>query len=384
MGRIQVVRVQSSEVRGIAAMRRIAGYSAFTLTELLVVITIIAILAALITAGAVNALNASKRSAITLEIGQLADGIERFKNEQGGAYPPNAMNNNTEVPPTPNYLGDSIYDQTINDFIRSFRKAFPRHNEPEGLLRRLAGATVLPPSDTSSATLLDGGMNGAEALYFWLGGFSSDVVYPISGQGGPSFGDGPDSGNQLGLNDEIVENRVRLYEFDLARLAPRNSDGIFHGVDNGGTGRFVLYNDPQNAGAQRRINLWTYAPKNSTSSFAYFDTSRHDPVNYDMDISGVFDLKIFALKKVREGFSGSGIPAPRDIHFVNKGKYQILHAGLDNAWGDLSFASITKATGNVDSGNASGVLRFPTGPFTGDIADTLTNFTPGTLESAQE
>lgn len=322
--------------------------SAFTLTELLVVITIIAILAALITAGAVNALNASKRSAITLEIGQLADGIERFKNEQGGAYPPNAMNLQTPA------------DLVINDFIRSFRKAFPRHNEPEALLRVLAGQTAsIPPAFDQ----LPQGMNAAEAMYFWLGGFSGDAVYPISGAGGPAF----DLSSAAG---EVLEGRNRLYEFDLPRLGPRDNNGVFNG-------RSITYPNPTGVGGARlQINFWTYFPKNSTSSFAYFDSSRHDPSTLDLDLSGAIGANIFALKKVREGFAGTGTPTTSDIHFVNKGKYQILHAGLDNAWGDMSFFAVNPP--NIP------LILFPAGPFTGDVADTLTNFTPGTLESAQE
>ena len=34
---------------------------------------------------------------------------------------------------------------------------------------------------------LHGGMTAGEALVFWLGGFSSDPKYPISGEGGPSY-----------------------------------------------------------------------------------------------------------------------------------------------------------------------------------------------------
>jgi prepilin-type N-terminal cleavage/methylation domain-containing protein len=350
MGQIQEVRGQRSEVRGVAAIRRIAGRRGFTLTELLVVITIIAILAALITAGAVNALNAAKRAAITLEIGQLADGIERFKNEQGGAYPPNAINL-----PAPS-------DLVVNDFIRSFRKAFPRHNENENLLRVLAGQTPGGGFDP-----LPQGMNAAEALYFWLGGFSGDPVFPISGAGGPAF----DPSSAAG---EVLEGRNRLYEFELPRLGPRDNSGVF-------TGRSITYPNPTGVGGNRlQINFWTYFPKNSTSSFAYFDASRHDPVSsssfvYDFDLSGAIGANIFALKKVREGFAGTN-PAVADIHFVNKGKYQILHAGLDSAWGDMSPFAI--------NGNNIPLILFPIGPFTGDIADTLTNFTPGTLESAQE
>jgi prepilin-type N-terminal cleavage/methylation domain-containing protein len=350
MGKVQENRGMDLQT---AAIRRIAGRRGFTLTELLVVITIIAILAALITAGAVNALNAGKRASITLEIGQLADGIERFKNETGGAYPPNAMNFQTPAP------------LVVNDFVRSFRKAFPRHNEPEGLLRRLAGATGAQSPGAPSDTLA-GGMNAAEALYFWLGGFSADPVFPISGAGGPAF-------DPSSANGEVMEGRNRLYEFDLARLTPRNTSDVFNG-------RSLTYDNPTGIGGTRlQINFWTYVPRNSQRPFVYFDTSRHDPGTYDPNLAGNVGTPtefIYAIKKVREGFSGS-TPLLADIHFVNKGKYQIFHAGLDNTWGDMSFFKVTLPNTIPD-------LLFPTGPFTGDIADTLTNFTTGTLESAQE
>ena len=35
--------------------------------------------------------------------------------------------------------------------------------------------------------MLPGGMSAGEAVVFWLGGFSSDEKYPISGEGGPSY-----------------------------------------------------------------------------------------------------------------------------------------------------------------------------------------------------
>jgi len=60
---------------------------AFTLVELLVVITIIGILAGLITAAAVNARRAAKRAVIRTEISELEMAIEKYKTEYG-EYPP--------------------------------------------------------------------------------------------------------------------------------------------------------------------------------------------------------------------------------------------------------------------------------------------------------
>jgi prepilin-type N-terminal cleavage/methylation domain-containing protein len=359
--------------------------SAFTLTELLVVIAIIAILASLITAAAVNAMAARNRTVILVEIGQLADAVERFKTNTGGAYPPNAMNTYPSDPDPNNFKGDPINTVVVNDFIRSFQKAFPRHKEPDGLLRRLAGQTgnltAGNPSELEDANgnNTGGGMNAAEAIYFWLGGFSADPIRPITGEGGPSFAE-TNSPSGLDPADEILENRAPIYEFDLTRLGPRDDDGLFDG-------RFVTYSidlnndgDVTDAGEFRRINLWTYQPKGFEKSFVYFDASRHDPMTYDRDLSGVLEAKIYALKKIREGFSSSGTPEPRDIDFVNKGKYQILHPGLDDEWGTWQPFSIT----NASATDASPVIVYPTGPFTGEVADTLTNFSGGTLESAQE
>jgi hypothetical protein len=57
--------------------------------------------------------------------------------------------------------------------------------------------------------------------------------------------------------------------------------------------------------------------------------------------------------------------------FVNQGKFQIMHAGLDDAWDEEG----KRTFGNV---------LYPEGPFIGPIADNLTNFSDGTLESASE
>jgi len=144
--------------------------NAFTLTELLVVITIIAVLAGLITGAAVNALNKAKQAAITLEIQQLDGAFQDFKNEYG-AYPPNGMHDGSTA----------LMNLVENDFVRMFKKAFPRGQEPLGLIQGLAGTNA-----AANENLLNG-MNAAEAMVFWLSGFSSDPQFPISGPGGPSF-----------------------------------------------------------------------------------------------------------------------------------------------------------------------------------------------------
>ncbi len=328
--------------------------SAFTLTELLVVITIIAILSSLITAAALSAMKRAKQARITMEIQQISTALENFKTEYN-AYPPNGVQNND-------------YFESSNDFVRMFKKAFPRHRESEALIRGLAGDTKY------GNPVLQGGMNGAEAIFFWLGGFSKDPKFPISGPGGPSF---------ISVNPEDLASRSPTFEFDLGRLGPRDQNGLFNG--SGSIARSVTYlspnpNDPKNT--NRQINLWLYFPKGSEQPYGYFDTSRHraqvkvknayvnnyDPWGGDTGNS----IFMYAIKARNETDRNR-------IEFANQGKFQVLHCGLDDVWGNGEIFYI-----GTKGASAKPVTLFPEGPFIGDIADTLTNFTTGTLEDAQE
>src|SRR4051812_46442159 len=64
--------------------------TAFTLVELLVVITIISVLAALITVAAIGALKKAQEARIKAEINQIATAVDEYKNKTT-AYPPNSQ-----------------------------------------------------------------------------------------------------------------------------------------------------------------------------------------------------------------------------------------------------------------------------------------------------
>ena len=341
--------------------------SAFTLVELLVVITIIGILAALITGAAINAMNKAKQAAITMELQQIGAAMEDLKNEMG-AYPPNALGNGQ------GYTTTSMFNKIESDFERMFKKAFPRSQEPSGLIKALAG-NVGGNALVGKPSVLTNGMTPSEAMVFWLGGFSKDTQYPISGTGGPSFADGDDSNNTLDPSDEVLENRNFRYEFDMGRLSPKDSSsGIFNG-------RTITYDSPLPGGGRRQINLWTYVPSGSLFPVIYFDTSRHDPEDYDPNLADAGADPIYAIKQLREGFNTTNTPKVSDITFANQGKYQILHCGTDDIWGNFTPFWIRQAA-NANDASAVGVS--PEGPFIGDIADTVGNFLTGTLEDEQE
>jgi len=322
--------------------------AAFTLVELLVVITIIAILSALILTAAGAARRAAFRARIKAEMTEMATGFEEYKNKIT-AYPPNCQ---TDFGPEHGPLDTLTKTQIYNDLKKHLSQAFPLHRESDALIKRLAGL------DTGSVQQLVGGMRAGEAAVFWLGGFSSDSKYPISGEGGPSYL------ASLGTADPI-ENRNWIFQLDATRLGPRDDSGYFT------SDRFIVYDDPRFPGdssRQRRINFWQYFPRNSEQPYLYFDTSRYTPDVLDPPASS--ELHIHALKRFVND----------EPVFATPDKFQILHPGIDGEWGDdVDRTSYEQYVDDPDQ-----FLAFPTGPFTGDMADTMVNFTTeSTLEDSQ-
>ena len=344
-------------------------------------ITIIGILAALITVAAVGALKAMQRTRIKAEINEVSSGLDEYKNKVT-AYPPNCQTDAS---------GPLIESEVLNDVKRHIKQIAPRGQESDDLARVLTGqaavdSTSYPPASTHSK--LVGGITSAEAVPFWLGGFSSDPKYPISGDnGGPSYsipGQGTTGNNKL----DPIESRKWVYPFDVTRLGPRDSDGYFNG-------RFIEYKAPN--GAWRRINFWTYTPAKSQQPLLYFDTSRHPiPVKngnlyavYDPPASTASDPgdlgQVFAFKKIAET---QATAAPL-VQYINPDRFQIIHCGIDDAWDVGSFNKMGIPRGNNLANNLSNIgqtmLLFPTGPFVGEMADTEVNFvTETTIEDAQK
>jgi prepilin-type N-terminal cleavage/methylation domain-containing protein len=354
----------------------------FTLVELLVVITIIGILASLITVAAVAALRKARETEIKAEINQMVTAFEEYKIKTM-AYPPNGQNDG--IPQTERPLDDL---KPYHDLKRHMKQAFPRHHESENLI--LVLSEIEPRDQIDYPDKLSGGICGDEAIVFWLGGFSSDAEYPISGVGGPSYPI-PAFDDPTNRTLDPIESRKWNFPFDITRLGPRAEDGYFDDT-TAGRRRYIEYRDPK--GIMRRINFWNYRPRKSGQPYVYFDTSRHPAAvveegeivsRYDppaRTVRAVRSLPVYAFKRAS---TTSGSPVP--IEFINPAKFQIMHCGIDDEWGEefnLMTAHGVEGIGR-DTNNVDDYLHFPNGPFSGEMADTIVNFTSETrIEDAQK
>ena len=360
------------------------GPSAFTLVELLVVITIIGILAALLLAAAAGAMGTAKQTRIRAEMEQFNAALEDYKNNIG-SYPPNAQ---TDAIAVNSHLDN---DKVLADFRRHLKKVAPSHREKDSLLRAIVGLTT--PADSTAPTPLQGGMNAAEAIVFWLGGFSDDPKYPLTGVGGPSYAlDGTNLPNEI----DPIENRNWRLDIKIPQLGPRDNDGFFDVSDT----RFIEYQDPRDPTKTRRIQFWYLKAPGLPSPYVYFDASRGSSATALTDAPAVVlpstgysdpvlqDLYyVHAIKRRKTDTS-----ATEPYEYANDGKFQLLHGGLDEKWGIYPIVNPNPPSNApndplwlLHSKNRMDALplTFPGGPWTLNLADTLTNFSDGALEDSQ-
>ncbi len=358
--------------------------SAFTLVELLVVITIIGILAALITGAAINAMNRAKQAAISMEIQQLNGAIDDFKNEYG-AYPPNVFSNSFAL--SNNLLSNNVEKKAnARVLLRSLKKSFARSTEFSINLSTAAPNRGIPAASDNAFPIVEQGLTPAEALVFWLQGFSSDIARPLTGTDLKTTSIDFE-GNTVN-NVVTIETRQPLYEFDRTRLRLSR--------DSAGNRRFITMTRAN--GDIIQIQLYEYLASGSQEPFVYFDTSRETPLEvvntWDTTefsfASTVSDGVIYPLKQLRADTPDPGdrvTPFLQYVEYANKEKFQILHCGTDDIWGNFSNDPSTGGVGGqLDVSNNDFIpnLLVPEGPFIGDIADTVGNFLTGTLEDEQE
>jgi prepilin-type N-terminal cleavage/methylation domain-containing protein len=282
------------------ALPRVRKRIGFTLIELLIVISIIAILAGLLLPVIGTVRRRGQVTATVLEIQSLKNAIEQYKNKFGD-YPPDGSNSLV--------------------LERHIRIAFPRIHVTEINFLRIKLGFVLDSNNKviPKNTRLD----PAEALVFFLSGFSDDPRYPFQGKGGPAS----------------VNPNPGLFDFDPNRLLKTD--------DNDG---FAVYH-----------------PKNSDVPFVYFDSRTYLPrkingyaaaTQYPLLLNLTPDnirtngvARPYRSDQLRLGFDQMGHPIHLDgthddhdandfggdgygFEWVNKNTFQIIAAGVTNHYGD--------------------------------------------------
>jgi prepilin-type N-terminal cleavage/methylation domain-containing protein len=165
----------------------------FTLVEMLVVIGIIAVLIALLMPAVMSAISRGRNTKMALEVKQLADAVESYKDDKGD-YPPNFRNHDV--------------------FLKHIRRCYPKIDAThlaafEALVWAPSPYNVADIDYTRVPNIDDG-----EALVLWLACVDSDARQPFKSVP-TAFSTGV-----LGDSTSIK----RYYDFDDKRLADETLD----------------------------------------------------------------------------------------------------------------------------------------------------------------
>ncbi len=312
----------------------------FTLVELLVVIAIIGLLIGLLVPAVGMAWRSASRATIKLEVDGLSKAIEDYRTKYND-YPPD---------------GSSWIV-----FERHMRKAFPQILSAEldlinPLTRSVQNGWSTAKVANDSEAIPNAAdmrvMEPAEALVFFLGGFSEDPQRPMTGTGGPFVATGnpaqPWQYNPSRLNG--------LYDFKANRLTTTVVNGFTISDDEA---TFQLP-DVQNGGNQTSDLLPVYKALLTNVPYVYFDSrtyaSNKGTVRYfnryrfyNEEVRGVDTVRPYKSDTTLNAASPN---ADMRFKYMNDKSFQVLAPGLD---------AIYAAAPTADWNDVPILFKFPSG-----------------------
>lgn len=314
------IKMNAPHLKRSLSQRQRKTRTGFTLVELLVVITIIGILAGLALPAILGAVNTAQDAKRKLEVERIASGVEKYYQKYGD-YPPDGSD--------------------INVIQRHFRRLFPRlHSDDNALLFSLTSST--------SGGFSSVAMDRAEALVFFLGGFSDDLSRPLTGPGGPL-----EFKNYTG---DGIRTNIANYQYNLTRSNPMvefdagRLDVVLVGSRYVSNDENRYEYDPT-ALASRGGNdlLPTYLADGAETPLVYFDSRTYGnvgtaamPAYNGYRVGGEFGaIRPYKTQVGAQEPSGSTYGSAENamaaVSFQNADKFQIIHPGGDGVFGAAIF-----------------------------------------------
>ncbi len=309
----------------------------FTLVELLVVIAIIGVLVGLLLPAVFGVTASFNRASVKFEVQALNDAVENYRSKNGD-YPPDGSS-------------WSVMESHL-------RKAFPDILQTElsllnpAMLAAQSGsvADCRNDNDTSLSSFASSApihcrvMDPAEALVFFLGGFSSDKQRPFTGPGGP-FAASTVAGQRLQYN---AQRQNSFFEFKSDRLTVGIVGGALISTDE------ALFGEPScQAGTGKDllpVYMSMFSDFSKGSPYVYFDSRTYQTAKPGLTYFNFYQPSdITVAAGVGRGVYGAARPMLSEqvntvnsrLFYENKTTFQILSPGVDGLFGGRIASAVT-------------------------------------------
>jgi prepilin-type N-terminal cleavage/methylation domain-containing protein len=302
----------------------------FTLVELLIVIAILGILAGLLAYGVSAARTAILKRAQKFEIEMIAQAVEQYRTKYDD-YPPDG----SSWPIVEAHLRKAFPEILITEL----NLLDPKYHRANGYVRNDNDITATHPllayarsihNDINSGRVMD----SAEALVFFLGGFSSDKQRPLTGPGGP-FAPNPAIAGAFIYNTqrenaffEFKTNRLTLAENGFSNDESLYGEGIANDL-------LPVYVGAGPSIQQGGVPITYFDSRTYQLTGLYFNFYVPGPVATSPNCA-----RPFLGTEVNNSFAGT----PKPQRYANNKTVQIMNAGYDKLYGCQSVQSVVSSS----------------------------------------